>query len=141
MQNERPTAGETANPTNPYEEEILALNTERDRKVREINEKIAAVQDKNAELKRIIRDNHQFLKELHEQKDRIRLHYKRLVAAAYDRSQGWYFDPMHNSICRRLGVFFEMHPDMREQWMQDQETIRERIRQKAEAEAWEGGAQ
>ena len=134
------TAGETANPTNPYQEEILALNTERERKVREINEKIAAVQDKNVELKRIIRDNQQFLQELHEQKDLIRLHYKRLVAAAYDRSQDWYFDPMKNSICRRLGAFFELHGDVRELWKQEQDAIKELIRNREEAAGQEGGA-
>lgn len=139
MQDTVKTAGETANPTNPYQEEILALNTERERKVAEINREIVKAQDLNSGLKQLIRDNQARLQELHEQKDRIRKDYKRRVAAVYDLSQDWYFDPMHNSICRRLGVFFEMHPDTREQWKQDQDAIRERIRQKAEAEAGEGG--
>ena len=140
MQDTVKTAGETAKPTNPFEEEIRALNAERDLKVAEINREITKAQDLNAGLRQLIRDNQTRLQELHERKDHIRMYYKRRVAAVYDRSQDWYFDPMRNSICRRLGAFFELHGDVRELWKQEQDAINELIRNREEAAGQEGGA-
>ena len=138
MQDTVKTAGETAKPTNPFDEEIRALNAERDLKVAEINREIAKAQDLNHELKQLIRANQTRLQELGERKDRIRLDYKRRVAAVYDRSQDWYFDPTRNSLCRRLGAFFELHGDVRELWKQEQDAINEFIRNR-EAAGQEGG--
>ena len=133
------TAGETAKPTNPFEEKICALKIERDKKLDEINRKISKAQDLNAELKQLIRENNTRIQLLGMEKDRISKDYKSRVRTVYDQSQDYYFNPTKNSLYRRLGVFFELHGDVRELWKQEQDAINELIRNREEAAGQEGG--
>lgn len=134
MQNERQTAGETARPTNPFEEKIARLNRERNQEVYRVKRKIEALRLKNAEMKEAVRDNNIEIQHLCHEVDHIRAAYKEGVAKVYDMMQDHYADPEHHPLNRRLHVFFGLHPEVLELWKAERQAIKDRIA------AEEGGA-
>jgi len=102
---------------NKFEEEIAALNKERDEKMAEIQEKIDRLMAQNANMNQLRRLNHAQIMDLDGEKLRIGHDYTRRKGEILMRQQEWFAEnPSNTTLRKKMHGFFKQHPECWQLW-------------------------